>query len=100
MLFASIYTYRSSISEESQKRLTDLFVNWKPPKGFVFKAHYALTDGTGGLALIEADSADVLYEGAVPWTPFIEFRTLPIVEIEKAIPIALAAMAWRKSVPG
>ena len=100
MLFASMYTYRGNISEESQERLTNLFVNWKPPKGFVFKAHYTLTDGTGGLALIEAESAEVLYEGSIPWTPFIEFRTVPVVEVEKSVPIALAAMAWRKSVKG
>jgi len=100
MLFASIYTYRGNISEESQKRLTDLFVNWKPPKGFAFKAHYAFTDATGGLALIEAESAEALYEGSTPWTPFIEFRSVPIVEIDKAVPIALGVMAWRKSVKG
>jgi hypothetical protein len=98
MLFASMYTYRGTMTEESQKRLTDLFVGWQPPKGFAFKAHYALADGTGGIALIEAESEAALYEGAVPWSPFIEFRTVAVVEIEKAVPIALGAMAWRKSV--
>jgi hypothetical protein len=98
MLFASMYTYRGNISEESQQRLTDLFVSWQLPKGFAFKAHYALADGTGGIALIEAESEAALYEGAVPWTPFIEFRTVPVVEIEKAVSIALGVMAWRKTV--
>jgi hypothetical protein len=97
MLFASMYTYRASMTEESQKRLTDLFVGWKPPKGFAFKAHYALADGSGGIALIEADSEAALYEGSVPWAPFLEFRTVPVVEIDKAVPIAMGVMAWRKS---
>ena len=98
MLFASMYTYRANITEDSQKRLTDLFVSWQTPKGFAFKAHYALADGSGGIALIEADSEAALYESTVPWSPFVEFRTVPIVEIEKAVPIAMAAMAWRKSI--
>ena len=67
----------------------NLFVGWQPPKGFAFKAHYALVDGSGGIALIEADSEAALYDGSVSWAPFLEFRTVPVVEIDKAVPIAL-----------
>jgi hypothetical protein len=55
-------------------------------------------DGSGGVAIIEAESEAALYEGAIPWSPFIEIRTVPAVEIDKAVPIALNAMAWRDSV--
>lgn len=97
MLFASIYTYRAGVSEATTKRLTNLFLNWQPPKGFVFKAHYLFADGSGGFSLAEADSEAALYESVAPWIPFLEFRTLPVIEIEKGVPLALAAIAWRES---
>lgn len=98
MLFASIYTHRSPAKEETQKLVAQLFVNWKAPEGFTFKAHYSFADGSGGLALIEAESEAAAFEGTAPWVPFFDFRTEPIVEIEKAVPIILAAAAWRDSV--
>jgi hypothetical protein len=45
MLFAAIYTPHS-VTEESQKRSLQLFMNWTPP--FEFKAHYARSDANGG----------------------------------------------------
>lgn len=98
MLFASIYTYRASASEATVERLTKLFVTWQPPKGYTIKVHYAFADGSGGLALVETGSEAALYEAVLPWVPFIEFRVVPIVEIEKAVPLSLAAIAWRASV--
>lgn len=98
MLFASIYTFRASSSEATVKRLTNLFVNWQPPKGYTIKVHYSFADGSGGMALVEADSGAALYEANLPWVPFIEFRVVPIVEIEKAVPLGLAAIAWRETV--
>lgn len=98
MLFASIYTHRSPATEETQKRIAQLFVNWKTPEGFTFKAYYSFSDGSGGLALIETASEAAAFEGTAPWIPFFEFRTVPIVEIEQAVPIILAAAAWRDAV--
>ena len=86
MLFSLVYTARD-VTEESQERSLDLFTNWKPPAGYEFKAHYALADGTGGIAIVEANSTEALLEAHTPWGPFFEFRTVPVVEIDKAIPI-------------
>jgi hypothetical protein len=98
MLFASIYTYRAGATEATLKRLTNLFVNWQPPKGYTFKAHYLFADGSGGITLAEAESEAALYEATAPWTPFLEFRVFPIVDIAKGVEIGLAAIAWRESV--
>lgn len=100
MLFASIYSFRASTSEATVKRVTNLFVNWQPPKGYTIKVHYSFADGSGGMALVEASSEAALYEATLPWLPFLEFRVVPIVEIEKAVPLGLAAIAWRESVKG
>lgn len=98
MLFASTYTYRSPVTEESQKRVVTLFTNWEAPKGFVFKAHYAFTDGSGGFSLIEADSAAAMYEAVAPWIPYLEFHNVPIVEVESAVALSMGAIAWRTTV--
>lgn len=97
MLFASIHKVRQP-SEGSQQRLLHLFTQWKPPRGFAIRAHYAFTDGTGGLLLVDAETPAAAYEAVVPWVPFLEFHTVPILEVDKAVPIALGALAWRDSV--
>ena len=97
MLFSLVYTARD-VTEDSQKRSLNLFTNWKPPAGYEFKAHYALADGTGGIAIVEANSPEALLEAHTPWGPFFEFRTVPVVEIDKAVPIFQRVNAWRDSV--
>ncbi len=97
MLFAVVYTEKNA-TEASQHRSLNLFTNWKPPAGYEFKSHYATADGSGGVAIVEANSAATLLEAHSPWTPFFDFRTVPVVEIEKAVPIFQRVNAWRDSV--
>ena len=98
MLFAVTFTPRSGLTEERDKRILKLFTNWKPPAGFDFKGFYDYADGDGGIALVEAGSAEVMLEGFAPWSPFFEFRVRPIVPVEKSTPIFEKAIAWRDSV--
>jgi hypothetical protein len=98
MLFAVTYTFRASASEATVKRLNTLFGKWQPPKGYEIKAHYSFADGTGGLTLVETGSVAAMYEATIPWAPFVEFRAVPLIEIEKSFPIATAAIAWWESV--
>ena len=64
----------------------------------MIKVHYSFAGGSGGLSLVEADSAAAMYEAALPWIPFVEFRIVPILDIEKGFPMAAVAIAWRDSV--
>ena len=97
MLFAVIYTARD-VTEEQEKRSLSLFTNWKPPSGYEFKAHYALADGSGGVAIVEASSSAALLEGHAPWVPFFEFKTVPVVEVTESVPILQRVIHWRESV--
>jgi len=97
MLFAVLYTARD-VTEEKEKRSLSLFTNWKPPAGYEFKAHYSLADGSGGVAIVEANSTAALLEAHAPWGPFFEFRAIPAVEVDKAVPIFQKVNAWRDSV--
>jgi hypothetical protein len=87
MLLVANYTFREGMGEEGARRANALFVNWTPPDGFEFKAHYQLADGNGGLAIIEADSAEAGLRAAIPFAPYIEFNITPIVDIADAIGI-------------
>jgi hypothetical protein len=97
MLFAVTYTVRNA-TEETEKRSLNLFTQWKPPSGYEFKAHYALCDGRGGLVIAEAATTAALLEAHAPWAPFFEFQAVPILEIERAVPIFQKVNAWRDSV--
>ena len=97
MLFALTYIGRN-VSEETDKRSLNLFMHWKPPAGYEFKSHYALADGSGGMAVVEANSPEAILEAHSPWGAFFEFRITPIVAIEKAVPIFQRINAWRDSV--
>jgi hypothetical protein len=98
MLFAVNWVNRSGATEERDKRTLNLFTNWKPPAGFEFKGFYDYVDGNGGVAIVEATSAEVMFEVFAPWATFFEFSVRPIVSTEKSTPIIEKAIAWRDSV--
>lgn len=95
MLFGVVYKLRDS-TEEGERRSLELFTNWEPP--FEFKAHYALADGSGGMAVFEAaDEAQVL-QGTGVWWPWFDFEVTPVLPIEEAVPIMQQILEWRSSV--
>lgn len=98
MLFAVLYRFRSSITEETQKRALELFTNWKVPEGVEFKAHYWRADGKGGIAIVEARSAAALFESTAPWVPFFDFETSSVIDVAEGVPIQMRVNAWRDSV--
>jgi hypothetical protein len=95
VLFAAIYT-TTNTSEEAQQRSLQLFTSWQPP--IDFKAHWARADGNGGIAIFEADDATVVLEAIAPFTPFFDFETVPVVDIEQAVPVFAKSQEWRASV--
>jgi hypothetical protein len=98
MLFALSFAPRPGTSEERDKRTLALFTHWQPPAGYEFKAFYDYADGDGGMAIVEASSAEVLLEAHAPWAAFFEFRVRPIVESSQAAAIYQKANAWRDSI--
>ncbi|HYU79780.1 MAG TPA: DUF3303 family protein [Vicinamibacterales bacterium] len=98
MLFAVSFTPRSGGSEERDKRTLNLFTQWKPPAGYEFKAFYDYADGDGGIAIVDASSAEVMLEAHAPWATFFLFTIRPIVDVEKSTPILQKSNAWRDSI--
>jgi hypothetical protein len=84
--------------EEAERRSLAVFAQWQPPAGADFKGFYGFVDGSGGVAIIEADSAATMARTMAPWTPWLRFTVKPIVPIEEATAIASEGVAFRDSV--
>ena len=74
-------------SEAGQKRSLAVFANWQPPAGGEFQGFYGFADGTGGVAILEADSAQTLARTTDPWTPWLRFEVTPILPIDEVTTI-------------
>ena len=85
-------------SEAGEKRSLQVFSKWQPPEGAQFQGFYGFADGSGGIAIVEADSAATVARTTAPWTPWLRFTMTPIVPIEEATAIAGEAIAFRDSV--
>jgi Protein of unknown function (DUF3303) len=98
MLFAVTWVNRGDGSEDTDKRSLKLFTSWRPPAGAEFKAFYDYADASGGVALVEASSAEALLETMAPWATFFNFTCKPVVASEKSAEIYGKAIGWRDSV--
>jgi Protein of unknown function (DUF3303) len=94
MLFHVTWDFADA-SEEGQRRTLDLFSKWQPGPA-QFQGFYGFADGTGGIALVEADTAATLARTVAPWTPWLEFQIRPILPIAEASQISGEAVAWRE----
>jgi hypothetical protein len=86
------------LSEEGERRNLSVFGKWQPPSGVEFKGFYGFADGTGGVAIVEVDSAATVARTTAPFTPWLRFTVTPIVPIEESAAIAGEAVAFRDSV--
>jgi hypothetical protein len=85
-------------SEEGERRSLAVFAAWQPPAGAEFKGFYGFADGSGGFAIIEADSAAALARTTAPWTPWLRFTMTPILPIEESAGIGGEGVTFRDSV--
>ena len=97
MLFHVVWEFFDQ-SEDSNRRSLDVFAQWQPPEAAQFQAFYGFADGSGGVAIIEADSVATIARTTSPWTPWARFSVTPILPIEESAAIARESMAWRDSI--
>ena len=98
MLFHVLWEFVDTTEEGSQRSLT-VFQSWQPPAGADFQAgFFGFADGTGGVAIVEVDSAETLARTVAPWTPWLRFTVTPIIPIEQSAAIAGEAAAWRDTI--
>lgn len=88
----------NELSEDALKRSLAVFSAWEPPEGQEFIGFYGNADGSGGVAIIEADSHEVIARAAAAFAPWVSFSAAPIVPIEAAAAIGAEGIAFRDSV--
>lgn len=98
MLFAVTWANRGTGNEDTEKRTLKLFGQWQPPAGVEFKAFYDYADANGGVALVEATSAEALLETTAPWSTYLTFTCRPVVASDKGAAIFQKTTAWRDSI--
>jgi hypothetical protein len=97
MLFHVMWEFVDT-TEEGEKRSLEVFSQWQPPEGADFHGFYGFADNTGGVAIIEVDSAATLARTTAPWVPWLRFTATPILPIEESTAIGAEANAFRDSV--
>jgi hypothetical protein len=98
MMFAVTWVPGGSSGEDRDKRTLKLFTNCRPPESVQFKGFYDYADGNGGIAIVEASSAEALLETIAPWAAFFHFTMRPLVESERSAAIWQKGIAWRDSI--
>ena len=84
-------------SEAGEKQSLELFSRWQPPAGADFQAFYGFSDNSGGVAIIDVDSAATLARTTAPFVPWLRFSAKAIVPIEESAAIAGEAIAFREA---
>ncbi len=92
MLFAVRTTYRD-VSEESQKRLWQVFEAWEP--SFEIRSGHVRCDGMGALFIVESEHPEALLEAAFLHRPYLDVDVAAVVPIEAALPVIKKAFIWR-----
>ena len=85
-------------TEDSERRQLALFAQWQPPAEADFQAIYIFADYSGGVAILDVDSAATLARTIAPWVPWLRFTATPIEPVEQTIAIRGEAIAFRDSV--
>lgn len=97
MLFHLTWEFTNQ-SEDETKRSLAVFQKWEPPAGLEFHGFYGNVDGSGGVAIVEAESAQTFARGITPFAPWLRFRATPILPIDEAAGIGGEGIAFRDSV--
>ncbi len=58
---------------------------------------YIHADYSGGMAIVEVESAATLARTMAPWLPWLRFTAKPIEPVEKTMAIRREAIAFRDS---
>ncbi len=97
MLFHVTWEF-TDLAEASEPRQLAVFAQWQPPAEADFKAFYNYADNSGGVAIVDVDTAATLARATAPWVPWLRFEATPIAPVEEMIAIRNEAIAFRASV--
>jgi hypothetical protein len=80
--------------ENAQKRILDVFSQWKPPANFKIELFVVRVGEWGGHVLVDCDDPLTVHKFCSTF-PAFEFQARPVVAVEDAVRVELEAIAWR-----
>ena len=80
--------------ENAQKRLLEVFGQWKPPAEFRIQAFLTRVGEPGGYMLLDCDDPLAIHKACATF-PAFKFHAEPVIPVEDAVRMDLEAIAWR-----
>ena len=85
--------------ENAQKRILEVFGQWKAPANFKIELFVVRVGDFGGYMLVDCDDPLVVHKVCSTF-PAFEFQARPVVPVEDAVRVELEAIAWRDGLKG
>jgi hypothetical protein len=84
--------------ENAQKRILEVFRQWKAPSNFKIEVFVIRVGEWGGHMLVECDDPLAVHKFCSMLPAFV-FEARPVVPVEDAVRAELEVMAWRDGLP-
>ena len=85
--------------ENAQKRILEVFGQWKAPANFKIEFFVIRVGDWGGYLLVDCDDPLTIHKFC-SMLPAFEFEARPVVPVEDAVRVELEVMAWRDQLKG
>jgi hypothetical protein len=82
--------------ENAQKRILEVFTQWKAPDNFKIEMFVVRVGDWGGYMLLDCDDPLAVHKFCST-LPAFEMQARPVVPVMDAVRVELEAMAWRDS---
>jgi muconolactone delta-isomerase len=80
--------------ENAQKRILEVFGQWKAPANFTIEVFVVRVGEWGGHMLVDCDDPAAVHKVCSTF-PAFEFQARPVIAVEEAVRVELEAIAWR-----
>jgi muconolactone delta-isomerase len=80
--------------ENAQKRILEVFRQWKAPANFKIELFVIRVGDWGGYMLLDCDDPLAVHKFC-SMLPAFEFEARPVIPVEDAVRVELEVMAWR-----
>ena len=80
--------------ENAQKRILEVFTQWKAPANFKIELFVVRVGEWGGHLLVDCDDPLAVHKFCSTYPAFV-FEARPVIAVEDAVRVELEAIAWR-----
>ncbi len=80
--------------ENAQKRILEVFRQWKAPANFKIEVFVVRVGEWGGHMLVDCDDPAAVHKFCSTYPAFV-FQARPVIAVEEAVRVELEAIAWR-----